>query len=92
MVHGNKKSFLLIENGKSISISVEEVAGKMLQSGYVKGTPIKCWSCEAGFLSKGPAYQLGQYLGVPVKASTSKLVPRIGGGEKFFNGGKWIVR
>nr|WP_298994376.1 hypothetical protein [uncultured Allomuricauda sp.] len=61
----------------------------MLQSGFKRGTPVRCISCHTGALRDGAGYQLGRYLRSPVLAPTDKVRILLGGPYEIFDNGVW---
>ena len=61
----------------------------MLKSGFEKGTPIRCISCNTGRFSDGAAYQLSRYLKSPILAPTDMVRILEGGAYEIHAGGIW---
>ena len=86
LVHGEYDNFII----DGVRTSVDEVARKMLSSGYKPGTPIRCISCNTGKFSNGAAFQLSKKLKAPVLGPTDKVRILDGGTYEIFKEGKWI--
>jgi len=85
LVHGHFDVFII--NGKTTS--PKSVAKAMLESGFERGSPIRCISCYTGAFDDGAAYQLARYLKSPVLAPTDKVRILEGGGYEIFGNGIW---
>ena len=85
LVHGHFDKFII--NGAITS--PKTVARTMLQSGFERGTPIRCISCHTGRFSDGAAYRLSRYLKSPVLAPTDKVRILEGGHFDIFGKGTW---
>lgn len=85
LVHGHHDKFIV--NG--LLTSPKEIARTMLESGFKKGTAIRCISCHTGMFSDGAAYRLSRYLKSPVLAPTNKVRILQDGGYEIFKNGIW---
>ena len=89
LIHGHADGKRFFIDGKVIK--AEELAERMLQNGYKKGTPIRLISCHSGSKPTGGASRLAKILEAKVEAPTDMIRILEDGTFEVANKGKIVL-
>ncbi|SMD08368.1 RHS repeat domain-containing protein [Pedobacter africanus] len=83
LLHGTGDGFII----DGVFNTPKQLARKMLEEGFERGTSVRLISCNTGVYGDGAAYQLSRYLKSPVIAPTNKIRILKGGEYEIYDNG-----